>query len=37
MIILDINIDPQQYAIDNGYEHWWCINKVTHYEFYYTT
>jgi hypothetical protein len=35
MIILDINIDLVQYALDNNYEHWWSINKGTHYEFYY--
>jgi len=36
MIELDITIDPLQYAIDNGYSHWWVINKELYYEFYWT-
>jgi hypothetical protein len=36
MIELDITIDPHKHAVDNGYEHWWVINKGTYYEFYWT-
>jgi hypothetical protein len=35
LIILSLSIDPNIYALDNGYENWWCVNKITHYEFYY--
>jgi len=36
MMELDITIDPHKYASDNGYTHWWVINKGGYYEFYWT-
>jgi len=34
--IIDINTDPHKYALDNNIPDgmWWCIYKITHYEFF---